>query len=244
MSGADRALPEHPLLDGAVVRPSGEDAFVVEFGDAIDRAVQDRVLALTAAIDANPPPGLREMVPTYRSLLILHDPEAGDPHALLAALPADAPRGAAEAGRWVVPVCLEGEAAEDLAEAAEALGLAPGEVRERLLGSDLRVVMYGFAPGLAYLDGLDPALAIPRRASPRPPMPEGSLIVAGGQAALASVPMPTGWYVVGRAAVRMFDPEREPMVPFETGDRLVLEAVPEVCLAALAREGGGLRREP
>ena len=214
---------------------------MVEFGDAIDRAVQDRVLALAAALDAAPPPGLREIVPTYRSLLILHDAEAGDPSALLADLPHEPPAARRGARRWRVPVCLEGEAAEDLGEAAAALGLSPDAARGRLLGSDLRVVMYGFAPGLAYLDGLDAALAIPRRATPRPPMPAGSLIVAGGQAALASAPMPTGWYVVGRAAVAMFDPGREPMVPFEVGDHLSLDAVPAARLAELARGDGGLR---
>ena len=236
----DLSPPAHPLLDGAVLRPSGEEAFVVEFGFAIDPALQDRVLALTAALDASPPPGLREVVPTYRSALILYDPDATSPRALLDALPEESPAEARRGRRWRVPVCVEGPMAEDLDEAAEAMGLAPCEVRERLLASDLRVVMYGFAPGLAYLAGLDPALAVPRRASPRPPMPAGSLIVAGGQAALASVPMPTGWYVVGRAGVRMFDPEREPMVPFAVGDRLALHAVPEERLEALARGGGGV----
>ena len=236
----DLAAPAHPLLDGARLRPSGEDAFVVEFGETIDPALQDRVLALVAALDAAPPEGMREVVPTYRSALILYDAHATSPRALLAALPEGASAEAREGRRWRVPVCVEGATAEDLEEAAQALGLAPEEVRERLLGSDLRVVMYGFAPGLAYLAGLDPALALPRRASPRPPMPAGSVIVAGGQAALASVPMPTGWYVVGRAGVRMFDPAREPMVPFEVGDRLTLEAVSEDRLEALAREGGGV----
>ena len=239
---ADPAAPDHPLLAGAVLRPSGEGAFAVEFGDAIDPALQDRVLALAAALDAAAPPGLFETVPTYRSLLVLHDPDATGPEALLAALPPDAPAGAGPGRRWRVPVCLEGDAAEDLDEAAGLLGLVPDELRARLLASPLRVAMYGFAPGLAYLGGLDPALAVPRRETPRPPMPASSVILAGGQAALASASMPTGWYVVGRAAVAMFDPEREPMVPFAVGDRLALEAVDEARLAALAREGGGLER--
>ena len=238
--GGPLALPAHPLLDGAVLRPSGEDAFAVEFGDAIDPALQDRVLALTAALDAAPPVGLREVVPTYRSALILYDPDATSPRALLDALP-EAPSAEARRGRrWRVPVCLTGAMAEDLDEAAALLDLTAEEVRERLLASDLRVVMYGFAPGLAYLGGLDPSLSVPRRASPRPPWPANSVIIAGGQAALTSVPMPTGWFVVGRAGVRMFDPEREPMVPFEVGDRLTLEAVPEDRLAALSEAGGGV----
>ena len=220
----------HPLLDGAVIRPSGEGAFAVEFGDAVDPALARRVRALDAALAAAAPVGLREAVPTHRSLLVLHDPDMEDPPSLLSALPdtvAEAPQPAA----WGVPVCLEGDAAEDLEEAAGILGLSPGTFREALLDSELTVAMFGFAPGLAYLSGLDPALDLPRRAAPRPPMPAGSLIVAGGQAALASVPMPTGWYVVGRAAVRLFDPDRDPVVPFAPGDRIALRAVSEAALA-------------
>ena len=234
------ALPGNPLLRGAVLRPSGEAAFAIEFGDRIDPALQDRVIALAGALAGAAPPGLEEVVPTYRSVLVLYDPDATDPRALLDALPRGAAAAAREPRTWRVPVCLEGAMAEDLEEAAERLGFPPAELRERLIASPLRVVMYGFAPGFAYLGGLDPALAVPRRASPRPPMPAGSVIVAGGQAGLASTPMPTGWYVVGRTAVAMCDPAREPMIPFGIGDRLTLAPVDEARLGTLAREGGGV----
>jgi KipI family sensor histidine kinase inhibitor len=214
----------HPLLDGAVIRPSGEGAFAVEFGEAIDAALAARVRALDAALARAAPEGLRETVPTHRSLLVLHDPDLDEPERLLAALPEDVPPPP-EPATWSVPVCLEGEAAEDAHEAAAALRIPVEELRGRLLGSPLRVAMFGFAPGFAYLSGLDPALAVPRRATPRPPMPAGSLIAAGGQAALASVPMPTGWYVLGRTALRLFDPGRDPPVPFAPGDRIALRAV-------------------
>lgn len=227
----------HPLLAGAVIRPSGEGAFAVEFGDAVDPDLARRVRALDAALAEAAPEGLREAVPTHRSLLVIHDPDLEEPEALLAALPEAVPPPP-EPATWDVPVCLEGPPAEDAEEAARALGIAPRELAERIAASPLTVAMFGFAPGLAYLSGLDPGLALPRRAQPRPPMPAGSLIMAGGQAALASVPMPTGWYVVGRAAVRLFDPERDPMVPFAPGDRVALRPVPEAAL----EEGGGAPR--
>lgn len=219
----------HPLLEGALIRPSGEGAFAVEFGDSVDPALTERVRALDAALAEAAPKELWETVPTHRSLLILHDPDLEEPEALLSALPDRVPPPP-EPTTWGVPVCLEGAAAEDAEEAAGILGISPGRLAERLAASPLRVAMFGFAPGLAYLSGLDPALHLPRRATPRPPMPAGSLIIAGGQAALASAPMPTGWYVVGRSMVRLFNPERDPMVPFAPGDRIALHPVPDGAL--------------
>ena len=53
---------------------AGETALVVEFGATVDPAINDRVLALVAALRADPPAGTREFVPTYRSLMIHYDP--------------------------------------------------------------------------------------------------------------------------------------------------------------------------
>ena len=244
---ADDALPGHPLLSGARPRPCGEGAVVVEWGDAIDEAVQARALALADALTQMAPPGLVEAVPTYRSTLIEFDPSRTDLGALMAALPARAGAGRGPGGRaWEVPVCLTGAAAEDLDAASAELGLSPGEVRERILASPLRVGMYGFVPGFAYLHGLDPALDLPRRGTPRPPIPPGAFIIAVGQAGIVPVSMPTGWYVVGRSAARMFDAARvergEAPVPFAIADRLRLRAVDEDELAALREDPtGGIR---
>ncbi|HUG62028.1 MAG TPA: carboxyltransferase domain-containing protein, partial [Methylomirabilota bacterium] len=53
---------------------AGDAGLVVEFGDVIDEAVNARVVALDAALAERSLPGVRETVPTYRSLLILFDP--------------------------------------------------------------------------------------------------------------------------------------------------------------------------
>ena len=235
------------LSPGATARPSGEAAVVIEFGDRIDPAAQDAVRRLTVALDAAPPPGTIEVVPTYRSVLIAFDPAATTADAIIAALPSVGDSGASgEAREWIVPVCLADAMAEDLFELADALDIEPDAVRARLLANPLRVGMYGFVPGAAYLTGLDPALHVPRRATPRPPIPAGSLIVAVGQAVICPVAMPTGWYVVGRTAARMFDADagggRAP-VPFAVGDVLHLKGVSTEAFAALADDpAGGVRR--
>ena len=46
-----------------------EAALVVQFGDSVDPAINDRVLALDAALRTDPPLGTRDFVPTYRSLM-------------------------------------------------------------------------------------------------------------------------------------------------------------------------------
>src|SRR5215467_5110040 len=53
---------------------AGEAALVVEFGAEVDPDVNDRVLALDAALAALALDGVRETVPTYRSLMVHYDP--------------------------------------------------------------------------------------------------------------------------------------------------------------------------
>lgn len=227
-----------------VVRPCGEDAFVLEFGDRIDSAVGRRVAAAARALEDAAPAGLVEVVPTFRSLLVLYDPDVTSEAALVAAAEPAGDIAPEPPAAWRVPVCMSGAEAEDLAEAAAGLGLTEADVREIFLGGTYQVGMYGFAPGFAYLSGVDPALAIPRRASPRPPMPVGSLILAGGMAALTSVSMPTGWYVVGQTAITLFRPDRTPMVPFAVGDTIRFRAIDaRECAALKADPDGGVVRE-
>lgn len=210
----------------AAYRFISESALLVEYGNQLDDQVHERVLAFDAAIRDSRLAALVESQPTYASLLLRFDPFTLSHSSLLQAI-AELDTGKVELQprRWRVPVCFESAYAEDMDEAASTLGLSVAAVIEALLATPLKLYMYGFAPGFAYCGGLDNRLALPRRATPRAPMAEGSLMIAGGLASLASASMPTGWYVVGRTPLAMFVPGRKPMVPFNVGDRLQLYAV-------------------
>ena len=216
------------LPAGARLIPFGEGAAVVEFGDRVDPALQARVRTLTARLDAlsasGEAPGLLDVVPTFRSVLLEFDPERTSPEAILRSLPPGSD-DAAPPREWSVPVRIDAEAGEDQEAAAADLGIAVAELRERLMARVLTVGMYGFVPGNCYMTGVDPALTLPRRLKPRPPVPAGSLIIAVGQAVLLPVSMPTGWYVVGRSPARTFDAGRNPPVPFAVGDRVRLREI-------------------
>jgi inhibitor of KinA len=216
--------------------PAGEAALVVEFGDRIDEAINDRVLALDQAVVAAHPAGVIETVPTYRSLMIHFDPRRTSTPALIDAVrrlnPTSAPRTTPHHRR--IPVCYDPPFAEDLGEIASILGLTQREIVALHCGALYRVYMYGFAPGFTFLGGLPGALAIPRRATPRPPVPRGSLLVAGGQALIASISMPTGWYQIGRTPARMFDQRRQPMVLADIGDTISFERIDAAAFVAMS----------
>ncbi len=102
--------------------------------------------------------------------------------------------------------------------------------------------MYGFAPGFAYLGGLPEVLAVPRRASPRPPHPANAVMIGGGLAAVATVPMPTGWYVLGATPCRLYAPERDESFFVRPGDEIRFEAIDAATYSGLAaREAAGER---
>jgi KipI family sensor histidine kinase inhibitor len=231
---------------------AGECALVAEFGDRIDTALHDRVLALDAALALSPLAGVIETVPTYRSLMVHYDPLVL-PRARLAEhlLHLAAAAVGADAGPrrlWRLPACYDADFAEDLAHVAQVTGLPPTEVIRLHASARYRVYMYGFAPGWAYLGGLPAALTLPRRAAPRDRIPSGALIIAGGQAIVAGDAMPSGWHILGRTPARMFAPGRDPAFLVNVGDLITFDPVDRATYDSLsARAAAGevlARAEP
>lgn len=224
--------------------PAGEQALCVEFDSTIDEAANRRVLALAASLDAHPQDGVREWVPTYRSLLVLYDPERLRGRDLEAALAQRcavlADRGNFAARQWTIPVLYGGTVGQDLAALAEAKGMTVGALVALHADASYRVYMIGFAPGFAYLGGLPAPLQTPRLSRPRQNIPAGAIGIGGQQASVNSVAGPSGWRFIGWTPVRLFDPERADPFLLATGDRVRFRPVDEVEAAALdARAAAG-----
>lgn len=202
----------------------GEAAFTVEFGDAVDVTLNRQVHALDAALRARPVPGLVETVPTYRSLLVMYDPQASDAEAMRATLTealnalatVDLPQG-----RLVeIPVRYGGEWGPDLADVAAHCGMTQAAVIELHAQPVYTVAMLGFAPGFAYLLGLPDALATPRLATPRLRVPPGSVGIAGAQTGVYALSTPGGWRIIGRTDLALFDASRAEPFALHAGDRV------------------------
>lgn len=216
----------------------GEYAFAIEYGATVDPDLNARVLALDAALNAAKVPGIVEMVPTYRSLLVHVDPLVADP----AQLAADALKLAraveplaASTRRWRVPVVYGGAFGIDLEDIAARHGLTPHQLIEKHSAPIYRAYMVGFMPGFTYLGGLDQSIATPRRENPRAKTPAGTISIGGIQAAVASVEAPSGWHLLGRTPVRTFMAGRDPVFLLAPGEEVTFEPVPAERWDALDR---------
>ncbi|HSC87895.1 MAG TPA: carboxyltransferase domain-containing protein, partial [Polyangiaceae bacterium] len=109
----------------------------------------------------------------------------------------------------------------DLAELSARTGLAERELIELHSGAEYQVEFLGFAPGFAYLGGLDPRLRLPRRGTPRPRVAAGSLAIAEGYTGIYPFDGPGGWHLLGRTlGAEIFEPSREPAARLRAGDRV------------------------
>lgn len=112
----------------------------------------------------------------------------------------------------------------DLREIAEATSLTCEEVARRHAAPRYVVEVIGFLPGFAYLGGVDPTIARPRRATPRPRVEPLSVAIAGPRSAIYPLASPGGWNLIGRALdVVPFDARRTPASLFEVGDEVRFE---------------------
>jgi KipI family sensor histidine kinase inhibitor len=196
------------------LRPAGERGLLVEVEEL------ETVHRLHAALRELDPPGVVELVPGYRTLLVLAEPErAGLLDELASRLPSlELPPAEAVGGEPVeVPVTYDGE---DLEEVAGLTGLDADEVVRRHTAPEYTVAFLGFSPGFPYLVGLDPALEVPRRDTPRTSIPAGSVGLAGTQTGIYPTATPGGWQLIGRTDLTLFDPGRDPPALLAPGGRL------------------------
>ncbi len=212
-------------------RPAGDGALSVEFAPEISPAVNRRVRALLAALDADPPPGLLDLVPAYRTLLIVYDPLRLSHAALLDRLRAldtatDAPPPVGR--RVVLPIAYGGEFGPDLAAVAAHAGLTPEEVIARHGAGRYLVYFLGFSPGFPYLTSV----------------PAGAVGIGGDQTGIYPQATPGGWRLIGRTPVRLYDPAAPEPTLLRPGDEIRPRAIDAAEFARLAEAVAAGRYRP
>lgn len=210
-----------------------EDALLLRFGETIDPATNARVHAARRQIQARWPD--IECVPAYASVLLRFDPEqwvgtdGKSPHQQLhdavRSLLADVPESNDMGREIVVPVRYGGESGPDLSDVARHAGITEQEVIARHAAATYRVAMLGFAPGFPYLLGLDPTLAMPRRADPRLSVAAGSVAIGGLQTGIYPQTLPGGWQLIGRTPLTLFDLQAPSPSLLQPGERVRFRAI-------------------
>ena len=214
------------LLKSLRLSPLGDGAVYAEFGDALDLETNAALQALAAALRARKLPWVRDVIPALCGIAVHFDadhPEvpAADAFRLLFEESFKQAGKFERAGRLIeLPVCYDGDFAMDLEDVSDKTGIPPEKIKELHSSKEQVVLMVGFSPGQPYIGGLDPKLALPRRATPRTRVPAGSVAIANTQTAVYSFETPGGWHVIGRTPLALFDPRRNQASLFAPGDRV------------------------
>jgi inhibitor of KinA len=226
------------------IEPVGDGAVIATFSTAPEAPLAMRCLAAAESLRRTAPGWVTDVVPALASVTVhfraASAGEAAERRQGCATLLAEALARTGEAsnappGRAVeIPVCYGQTHAPDLAWVAETSGLAVEAVIRAHTGTDLPVLMIGFAPGTPYLGGLDPRLMLPRRATPRPRVEAGSVAIANGQCVIYPRATPGGWHVIGRTPLRLFDARRDPPNLLNAGDVVRFVPITDAGFDALA----------
>jgi KipI family sensor histidine kinase inhibitor len=219
------------------VTPLGDTALVMRVAAVMGGPLDATTAALCAraiarAVAAAGLPGVVDVVPSPDRVTVVCDPTAGGtPERLLDDLAALARAASAETDHvpgvcHEVVVCYGGAAGPDLDAVCRVHGIDRETLVRLHTQPEYLVTAIGFVPGFPYLAGLPAALATPRRDTPRTRVPAGSVGIGGGQTGIYPFATPGGWHLIGRTAVRLFDPRRVPPALLQVGDRVRFVTAP------------------
>lgn len=199
----------------------GETAVVIESVAPATLSCQRRIWWLAAALAHHS--AVREVVPGMNNLTVLLRADGVDPEEFLSVMQQYWAEGGVQElsrRRVEIPVVYGGESGPDLEEVARHCGLTTAEVIQCHSRADYTVYFLGFQPGFAYLGGMAPLIATPRRAEPRLAVPAGSVAIGGTQTGIYPAATPGGWQIIGHTPLCLFDPVRQSPTLLLPGDRV------------------------
>lgn len=220
------------------VVPAGDAAILVQYPERIDPDMNEQCIALARIIETRLSASIRDVVVGYCSVTTYFDPLTVDGRWLeeeirIAAGSNDRPLRHV-GGLVEVSVCYGGEFGPDLDDVASFGNCSQQDVIALHSSVTYRVFVVGFVPGFAYLAEVDRRIAAPRRPSPRTAVPPGSVAIAGGQTGIYPSATPGGWNIIGRTAVKPYDPARNEPFLLKAGDHVRFRPIgPDELRAAL-----------
>jgi KipI family sensor histidine kinase inhibitor len=220
MQNSEIGLHPRGKLKTGQLQPEPGGRWVSERGLRV--ATGETTLARFAALKVGVFPELDDIIPADGSLLLVFRRGQRASAGLLQALQMPLTNHEATAAGTLheIPVQYGGEAGPDLPLLAQQAGLGEADYIGAHAAGEYTVAFLGFQPGFPYLRGLPARLHAPRRATPRVSVPAGSVAIGGTYAGIYPANGPGGWQVIGRTAVKLFDPLREAPALLLPGDRV------------------------
>ena len=202
----------------------GDRAVLVELGEGISPGINQKVRALYSGLATHGIKGIQDLVPSYRSLMVVYNPLVISLDSLESRLNEiwDSLDNTRQPDSRIVeiPVVYGDQYGPDLEWIADYHNMSPQEVIRLHTQPVYQVYLIGFMPGYPYLGEVPDEIVTPRRKTPRTHVPAGSVGIAQKQTGIYPVASPGGWQIIGRTPVKLFDPRGEPPCLIEMGDRV------------------------
>lgn len=200
-------------MQEVTIRYAGDRAVLVEFENEISIEVNAKVRSLKFSLENDPFPGMRELIPTYRALLVQYDPLTVKSAGVIACVrerlgnlsEVSLPKPIVTE----IPVIYEKEFAQDIEEIAQIEKKSVEEIIKIHSQSDYFVYMLGFAPGHPYTARFENPFSFKRRETPRVRIPGGSIVVQLALSDIIPFDQPCGWNIIGSTPILACDYRKE-----------------------------------
>jgi len=207
-----------------------ESSILIQFADEISVVLPPFINRVAELIYAHHTDSIMNLTPSYTTLLVDYLPYRIPEHAMLESLAqivhqVDSFQALPSDNTVTLPVYYGSDVAPDLSSILRKKSMDLHTLIAKHTTPDYTICAIGFAPGFAFLSGLDSDLITPRLATPRLKVIAGSVGIADNQTAVYPSTTPGGWNIIGNCPSKLFDPESEQLSPFRIGDKVRFESI-------------------
>jgi inhibitor of KinA len=211
---------------------SGDRGLIIEFENKISEKIGTQVRSMMIAINLSDIKGIVEMIPSYRSLLVIYNPIVIDiiklqneikylektiehinipkPHVV------------------EVPVLYSREVGIDIENVAKHNRLSVQNVIDIHSSKEYYIYMLGFTFGFPYLGKVENSITVPKYKKVRNNISSGSIGIGGVQTGIYTVDSPSTWQIIGKTPLKLFDPNRNPIIILNQGDYVKFKPITEI----------------
>jgi inhibitor of KinA len=203
----------------------GERSILIEWPAMIDENILKDIIQFKDQIHINNIKEIVELKSAYNSLLIIYDSICrnfeNDVKLLKKLYESVDLQHDIVSKLWKIPVCYDAVFGIDLEAISIENKLSIDSIIKRHSQSSYTVYFIGFLPGFLYLGGLDESLFVPRKATPRLKVEQGSVAIGGNQTGIYPNESPGGWNIIGNSPISFFDISKEIPCFSKPGDQII-----------------------
>jgi len=210
-------------------KPFGERSILIEWPERIDENILKDIIRFKDLIHENKIKVIVELKLAYNSLLVVYDSVCrnfeNDVIFLKKLYKISKIEHDNMSKQWKIPVCYDSIFGIDLEAISKEKTLSVTEIIDIHSKAFYTVYFIGFLPGFLYLGGLDKAIFMPRKPTPRLKIEKGAVAIGGNQTGIYPNESPGGWNIVGNSPVSFFDINKDVPCFVNPGDQIRFQSI-------------------